>query len=219
MISILGDSFCGEPDGWPGMLADMLGQELFCRGHGGEAWYRTALDLQKYKNQIKQSDIIVFVHTGEQRITAEEENIYLADHSNLDTSREDQLAISLYYKYIHNEKFFDLVHTHWFEHLSKCFNDKQVIHLHSFRSSIEKGKKIFGDCNVEPSLTSISLNELGRDVSSLVGDFGKNGRLNHFNKKNNAVLAEQIYAIITGKQQNIDPEKFELQTRYWDNKY
>lgn len=216
-IIIVGDSFCMNPQGWPKMLADELRLTLISRGVGGEHWWGTRQFLKNLDPAlIKNTEVIIFAHTFSQRLPTTDSTLGKFPLHNLDTSDEKQLAVKLYYKYIHNYEFDDWAQISWFKDISNIYKNIKMVHLHGFPWSLESRHHLNG-INVLPNLAALSLNELGTtSLESLAVD----RRINHFNMHNNRVLAAQLKNIIDNYSPGdveLDINQFESKTHSWFN--
>lgn len=195
-IIVVGDSFCASKsyaDGWPALLAKQLNLNLICNAASGQHWWATKNFLQSIsKTDWDQTEVIVFVHTFVNRIPNLNQDLALVRYNNLKYSNELDLAVGLYYKYIHDDGFMSWAQQAWFTEINQQWTRPKTIHLHGFDQSLTSCNLLSG-VHLVPDLTSISLQELdNKDIWNLRDD----GRLNHFSKENNGVLAEQIYNII-----------------------
>lgn len=217
MLVVLGDSFCSSPEGWPQQLADKLELELFCKGNAGAHWWLSAVDMQQNEHILDQAEVIVFCHTNASRIPTDNIALGQVDHSKLNEKDPMQLAIKLYFAFIENFDFLNWTQGAWFDELSSRFQDKTVVHLHSFPWSYQHEDRITIDqISVSPSLATISLNETGATSPAIIFD----QRPNHLNHRNNTELANQLYTIIEERNNprpTLDLDKFEQATRNWDN--
>ena len=184
----LGDSFCASKEGWPSHLAELLHADLTCYGLGGQPWYNLVEWMNQNSLAVDQAEIIVFAHTNAERIPSEDTQLGLIDHSKNPESEIEQ-AIHLYFKYIHSTNFLHFAQKLWFEHISRRFADRTLVHLHCFEGHSIVNSDLLQGTNVLPSLNSISMQERN---AKLYGDTRKN----HFSDNNNQVLAKQVYNAI-----------------------
>lgn len=213
-IIIVGDSFCACDAGWPGTLSNMVQLKLLHCGLPGQHWWGNAVFLDSLSQEdIDNCSVIIIVHTSGQRIP---------NHSNLelrgvlpDYAREIPLAKSLYYKYIHDGEFLDWAQKQWFRQISEQWKHTKLIHLHAFSFSLDNSRYL-GGVNVFPTLTSISVNEVGDPTAAYENDI----RLNHLNAHNNNEMALQLFDIIQNYQigeVHLDIAKFDQLTDKWDS--
>lgn len=215
-IIIVGDSFCSAP-GWPTLLAGKLNLNLIQHGAPGQPWWDTRKFLTELpKSELDNTEIIIFAHTNADRIPSSNLKINTVDHSNLNSKNELELAVKLYFKYIHEYSFFSWAIKKWYEEINTIWARKKTIHLHSFRT-LPEHQNILNGAQILPDLCSISLNELGIDKFRLFDD----NRKNHFNYENNNELANQLYEAVlyynTGYI-NLNVDKFQLKTDIWFKK-
>lgn len=213
-IIVVGDSFCCHPHGWPQMLADKLNLTLINYGVGGQHWWgvKTFLD-QISLDDINNTTAIVFAHTFGQRIPTDDKILGTYDLLSLDRTKEPQLAIELYYKYIQNKQFIDWAQSCWFNEVSRTWSHNKLINLHCFPWTVGK-KHLLSGVNVFPNLSAISLNEIGANEFKFIAD----QRINHFSHENNVELANQLAHIINNYAPgdiDLDITKFQLKTKKW----
>lgn len=209
-LTVVGDSFCSSASAWPQQLANHLGLELNCFGQGGSAWWTVRDYLQKQPNQARDSKVIVFVHTNADRLPTLDHSLVSFNHS-ADPTTEAEVAVKLYYKYIHDPVFMDWAQRAWFKEIAATYINSTVVHLHSFPWSVELPQS---GINVTTNLCALSLNELGKTEFDLFAD----SRPNHFNTANNAELAQQLSVLITNNcpgNYALDHTKFEQRVLTW----
>lgn len=206
-LIILGDSFCSSPHGWPGELSNLLGLDLICRGFPGNSWWPARQHIFNLSNDVLGStEVIIFVHTNSGRIPCQDLDIGTYDLNNLDPSDEKQMALILYYKYIHDHDFLEWAQHRWFDEINQRFKNKKLCHLHSFPWSTDY-QNIEG-INVITDLCSISLREKNIGISQLINDT----RLNHLSDNNNKILAKELEILIKDYQSgkiSLDISKFD----------
>lgn len=213
-LIVAGDSFCSDPNGWPQMLADSLSLNLICYGGGGEHWWTAKQFIERLSNSDKDNcEVIVFVHTSADRLPIEDKELVKINIHDTNDKIEPELAVKLYYKYIHNSKFMEWAQTQWFLELSDRWNRIKLINLHSFPKTLT-GHLPMG-MNVKPCLAAVSLNEAGAKTSTaLIED----SRSNHFSYKNNQVLATQLAQLaknyVAGAA-TLTLKEFEQRTNQW----
>jgi hypothetical protein len=189
-IIIVGDSFCASPKGWPIDLANRLELHLISQGIGGASWWPTKQFIDSlHRDDIANTEVIVFVHTNFERIPTDNLDVGRVNFANFDLTKEIDVAVKLYFKHIHNDTFLIWAGQQWFKEISVRFADKKVIHLHSFPYTLPYSDILAGT-RVLQDLYSISVNEV--DFKTLFGDT----RYNHLNTHNNHELANQLYEII-----------------------
>ena len=215
-IIIVGDSFCACDAGWPGILPKMLNLELINYGRGGQHWWGVADFLSKLSQEtLDNCEVIIFAHTEDQRIPNCTNKTLSRDEP--DYKNELQLAMDLYFKYIHEDNFLTWAQIQWYKEVSEKWRHIKLINLHGFPSSLAK-KQYLDGVNVFPNLLSLSLNE--GDYNPYSDAMMTDSRLNHFNEKNNIAMAEQLYDIIQNYQPGdvyLDISKFEQVTDRWTN--
>jgi hypothetical protein len=212
-IIVAGDSFCSSSNGWPELLAQQLNLTLINHGQGGQPWWNVRNFLNSIDEEtLKNTEVMVFVHTNAERIPTDDLQIGLIDHSAAPTT-EIAKAIQLHYKYIHNHEFLNWAQRQWFLEINQRWGCKKIVHLHSFPWSVNYGKQLIG-LNIQPNLCSISLNELGIDKFELFND----SRANHLNTHNNNELACQLSVLIQNYTQQtvkLDTDAFDLKITQW----
>jgi hypothetical protein len=212
-IIIVGDSFCASPTGWPSTLATALDLTLISHGQGGQSWWNVKKFIETIdKLVIEQTEVIVFVHTNADRIPTHNTQIGLINHSARPTT-DIEIAVQLYYKYIHDPEFLNWAQCQWFLEINQRWGHKKIVHLHSFPWSIENGKSLAG-LNISTNLCSISLNELGIDKFELFNDL----RANHLSEHNNNELAMQLAKLIQQYKQEtigLNTGAFDLKITKW----
>lgn len=213
-LIVLGDSYSSSAHGWPGMVAHQLNLNLICYGEGGQPWWAITQFLNSVsETEIQNCEAVIFAHTNAERIPTTDKTIGKINHSQLDTTNEIEHAIALYFKYIHDHKFLSWAQEKWFEEISIKWSHTKMIHLHCFPWTWKLRTKLAG-INVNPCLTSISLNELNAREFALVNDV----RPNHFNNFNNTELANQLASMINSYvpgDRQLDLSKFQQLTDKW----
>jgi hypothetical protein len=216
-ILIVGDSFCASTSGWPSQLATLLNLQLISHGLGGQSWWNAREFVNALDSSVlDRTQVMVFVHTNADRIPTHNTQIGLIDHSAHPRS-DIEIAVQLYYKYIHDSAFLNWAQQQWFLEINQRWGHKKVVHLHSFPWSIKNGKLLTG-LNIETNLCSISLNELGTKEFTLFNDL----RANHLNQYNNTVLAQQLSDLICNYRKHtleLNNSLFDLQTQRWFDWY
>ena len=212
-IIVVGDSFSSNPIGWPTTLATELNLNLICYGVGGQPWWSARNFITKLATDtVDNAEFIVFAHTNAERIPTSNEEIGQIDHSKQPES-EIELAIQLYYKYIHEQDFVTWAHQQWFTEISRLWGHKKLCHLHCFPWSLSYSNLLVG-LNVTTNLTALSLNELGATEFRLVGD----QRVNHFNTHNNQQLGLQVANLLknySNQSVELDVGRFDQATSRW----
>jgi hypothetical protein len=216
-IIVVGDSFCSSPDGWPGMLADMLGLKMINFGDPGAHWWTQLyfLNTEITSEDIDNTEVIVFCHTEMNRMPTRNREVTTVNRMNKKFFNNDvDKAVELYYKYISDWKFLDWAQDKWFEDISdKWSHIPKVVHLHSFPWSLNKTDLLQG-MNVSPSLASLCLNEVDAKLASEIPIT----TANHFSDVNNLVLAKEIKRLIDSyieESVEFDVSKFDQKTDKW----
>lgn len=225
-IVIVGDSFCqhDQSDSWTRILADKLNMKLESKGtQSGSFW--DARDFLKI-SVTDNTNIIVIAHTDFSRIpSAEWYGISRELFSNLskpELSALNQAAANAknqYYKHLYVPEFHKWAQKLWFKEFSDVYKKYKLINLHCFPSSWTN-RHLLNGINIGPSLSAISLNEIGASDMSILGH--DRGRLNHFNLKNNAVLADQLYNLISNFNEGdayMDISAFDQKTTKWTDEW
>lgn len=213
-LVVAGDSFCACDAGWPSELADKLNLKLVNYGQGGEHWWGVRNFLNSLSaNILDNSAAIVLAHTNADRIPNLNAELGRVDIANTNPVTDVEKSVYYYYKHIHDPAFMSWAQQAWFKELANRFADKKIVHLHSFPWTVSLSNLLTGSI-VQPSLMSISLNELGVETMALFND----PRLNHLNTANNQELARQLASLITNYQPGpaqLDLTKFEQLTNHW----
>jgi len=217
-IIVVGDSFCSSESHWPTKLAELVDRKLICYTDGaGQSWWDARNWLTRLDTKIiDSSDIIVFVHTNSDRIPSSNKTLGRINHSAEPVTEVDR-SINLYYKYIHDPEFLQWAQQQWFNEISKMYSNKQLVHLHSFRWSIDSSYLLSG-LNVTTDLAALSLNELGATELVLIEDT----RPNHLNEYNNQELAKQLAMLINHSHTGncaLNIDKFQQKTIRWLDNY
>lgn len=206
-IIIVGDSFCCG-NGWPDILANKLDMNLIQCGFPGNHWWAVRDFLINLKpEKFDNSDIIIFVHTHPDRIPTLTSDLSKVNCSRLGNLNEIEMAVKLYYSYIHDGDFLNWIMHKWFEEISQKWVRLKTVHLHGFQESWPY-RHLLNGMNVGPDLIGISLDELRDPSPGLFTD----RRRNHFNEFNNEELANQLYHAIVNYQLqdfNLDVTKFQ----------
>ena len=215
-LIIVGDSFSASSAGWPQMLADKLGLNLICKGSGGWAWWHVRQKLRIIgKPVLEDSEYVIVCHTNPERInTTEIVNTGTADYLNPKTELDN--AVTLFYKYLHNEEFNLWAQENWFNEVSIMMQNCKLINLFSFAVPAEHSGNLKG-INVYPDLCQLSMRESaskrwlgsGKRVNEVLLN---DKRLNHLSLENNQILADQLYEILqqqySHRPVNLDIERF-----------
>ena len=211
-LIVVGDSFCAG-QGWPQLLANYLNLNLIVAGFSGQHWwsYRHFLTQTLKEDDFKNTDFVVFCHTFSERIP--NLNSELASVTPLKKPRTElEQAVALYYKYIENAPYAEWAQEKWFEEINQRYSKNvKTVHLHVTHATWEI-RNLLGGMQVYPSLTSLSIDELGVENHILYDDT----RNNHFSRKNNTILAQQLAELmkdfaVTDKKLRIDD--FELKSK------
>lgn len=211
-IIIIGDSFCASL-GWPDQLAQKLNLRLIQHGFSGHGWWIVRNTLKKMSVADKENcELIVFVHTSAARLFSESDALTTTNWS--DPVTEIDHAAYLYFKYIYDHKFHSWAQSVWFNEINEEWKNCKVIHLFGFMPEKDNLKILTNGLCVLPTLSSISLNEIGSEkISSLTADM----RLNHFSEYNNKELADQLFNFAINYKQDklsLDTSRFKLETNY-----
>jgi hypothetical protein len=215
-IIVVGDSFASWSEGWPRTLANELNLNLICYGEGGQPWWNVRNYITKLAPEIiDNAEYIVFAHTNAGRLPTLNTKIGLINHAKKPES-EIEMAIHLYYKYIHEHDFITWAQKQWFEEIARTWGHKKLCHLHCFPWSVEISKPLPG-INITTNLTALSLNERGSTIFDLFND----NRSNHFNQHNNIQLGLQIAEQLktySNRTSKLDVSKFEQKISLWLDK-
>jgi hypothetical protein len=215
-LIVLGDSFSTYYQFWPTMVAKQLNLNLICYGGGGQPWWA----VKCFLNSVSEADIenceaVIFAHTNSDRIPTSNKTIGKINHSQLNKNNEIELAVALYFKYIHDSDFVHWAHKKWFEEITVRWAHTKIVNLHCFPWTWSQRSALAG-INVWPSLTSISLNEINAKEFALFHD----SRENHLSIDNNQELANQLVEMINNYMpgdKHLDLSKFHQLTDKWTN--
>lgn len=216
-IIVAGDSFCASV-GWPEEVAKLLNLDLKKFGFGGASWWISAQAVATLpKDEIRNTDIVILCHTNAHRLPVKDMEILRTDFENIDNRNPKQLAVKLYWTYLFPPEvmqFYIWAQRHWFKELSEKFSHCRIINLHCFPQSWHDRVYLSG-MNVSPSLTAISLNELGAGTMEILRNCGRN---NHLSESNNQKLANEIVRLINNYKEGdveLDLTKFDLKSTHW----
>lgn len=208
-VLYIGDSYCSSHlninKNWPIILANKLQKNCKVFSYpGGSLVSQLHAVIDLTQQQIDSSDMIIFCHTHPQRIPS---HIYwklnIQDNYFKNKKEFQEKFEADYHKYISDAVLEDFIESRWYEWVVKKFEGKKLIHLHSFDDSLLKIDLLKG-INITPSLKTISYYEWDRDLNH-------DPRPNHMCAKNNIILAEQLYEIISKNDSGIfslDMDKF-----------
>jgi hypothetical protein len=213
-LIVLGDSFSSNAQGWPSIVANQLNLNLICYGEGGQSWWSSKHFLNSVSGtDIENCEAVIFAHTNSDRVPTSNKTIGKINHSQLNKNNEIELAVALYFKYIHDSEFVHWAHKKWFEEISVRWAHTKIVNLHCFPWTWDS-RTVLSGVNVWPSLSSISLNEVDAKEFSLIHD----QRSNHLNTHNNQELANQVVDMInnyTPGDARLDLTKFQHLTDKW----
>jgi hypothetical protein len=209
-IIVIGDSFCAC-NGWPNILANKLNLKLIQHGFSGHGWWIVRKTLKQLPAEVKENcEVIVFVHTSSARFLSSFDHLTNTNWRN--PSTEIGTAAHLYFKYIYDNEFHSWAQNMWFSEINKDWKNQKVIHLFGFDPDDDNINILINGVCILPTLMSISLNEVDSE------DIANDSRLNHLNKYNNEILAEQLFEFVKNYKQgkmNLDTSKFKLLTTRW----
>jgi hypothetical protein len=216
---ILGDSFCQHIKYWPTYLGDQLGYSPGNRiTHGiiGASWWKTREYLVDYlphdKKFFRNLDLMVLIHpSGTRPMTL---NTQISGQTPLDLPRhfdnqqftDEELAVSLYYKYICDPEQRRWTERRWFEELAGMIQNFRTVHLFTDSQSLEFAHLLPG-VKVPTLLTDLALLNIKRGQQSLIND-EQYGFANHFSLAHNRVFAAQLHDIIQGSATDFDHSLF-----------
>lgn len=212
-IIIVGDSFADMAEGWPNQLAELLGLNPVIVSQGAGSWWTIRdklLDLD-YR-LIANAEYMIFAHPPSERLNTNELDLLKVNKEQA-PQNERENSVLLHYKYIYSDDFARWAHGAWIKELQHRYSDKQLIHLHSFPSTNYLTPMLKGMI-VEPCLAGISLCEMGKTELRYFVDT----RPNHFNDRNNTVLAKELARLInnyTAGCVELNTDLFELKTDRW----
>lgn len=226
MILIAGDSYCASDatDSWTHILKDLLGLPMKKFSRSGCSWWSTRKDIvdEYNKNKFDDVKIAIMCHTEGSRIVNYR---HMPIGGWVVENRPDWLpdevgqAAKLYYEELHDPDFAVWAQQAWIKEWPTFFNDDCLkINLHCFPYSFLKLESDVG-VNVYPPLFAISQGEhrTKKDAMRAYKTEGGDQRKNHLSDKNNQILAEELYYLITsGKKSGLhelDTTKFFLENR------
>lgn len=213
-IAIVGDSFCQNSEGWPKMLASKINhRNLVVDGIGGAGWWPIRdrlLSMKQHTDFFNDVELLIYIHTQKDRLFTVNRELFTvpAQHLPLRFSNQDidekTLAVSLYYKYLHDVTFTQWVQEQWFVEFSEiCKNIPKIINLFF---DPPPSDILPPGIIVNTSLLDLAL--IQHTSHEQLRDDGLRGFLNHFSLQNNQVFADQLYEIIQGNQNDFDRTKF-----------
>jgi hypothetical protein len=217
-IIVVGDSYASSKNGYPQELANLLNLNLICFGEPSAHWWTVKLFLDSLSDEVKNNtEVIVFCHTYTHRVPSDDTELNRANIDNADRLEHASItkdsAVNLYFKFVHNMGYSEYVEQCWFKDITETWSHIKLINLHCFPWSL-KNKNFLGGVSVTPSLTAISLNEIGAQTYDLRND----SRPNHLSHNSNIILAQQLAEIInnyTVGDAQLDVTKFEQLTTRW----
>jgi hypothetical protein len=216
---ILGDSFCQHIAYWPTYLGDQLGyapNNRITRGIIGASWWKTReyiVNLPKDKKFYDGLDLMVLIHPSGSRPLTLNTNVSsetpqdLPRHFDNKMYTDEQLAVSLYYKYVCDLGLRQWAERHWFNELAELTRNIRTVHLFTESQSLEFADVLPG-IKVPTLLTDLALLNVKRTEHSLIDD-SRYGFANHFSLAHNRVFARQLHNIIQGTQTDFDRAAFQ----------
>jgi len=218
-LLILGDSFCQHIKYWPTYLGDQLGyapNNRITRGIIGASWWKTReyiVNLPKDKKFNDGLDLMVLIHPSGSRPLTLNTNISgespqdLPRHFDNKMYTDEQLAVSLYYKYVCDPELRRWAEQNWFRELAELTKNIRTVHLFTDPQSLEFASVLPG-IKVPTLLTDLALLNIKRTEHSLIDD-SQYGFANHFSLAHNRVFARQLCNIIQGTQTDFDRAAFQ----------
>lgn len=233
-VIIVGDSFCANWPGWPCQLVQKLKNEpdlnivdsrLVASGGAGiwEIHHLLRELMQREPVTIETTSIAVIIHTNYTRPNTRHSSRLPPPQEipfNKNDIDEKCLAVSLYYKYIHDDLFASWAFEQWLVSVEKYFPSKtKIYHFfiseNSLKSALGLRHAIRGQI-IPTTLQDLFVRQLDKSLSTdhtipeRMKAERENNFLNHFSEHNNKVLAQEIFDIVTGRSTDINPANFEL---------
>lgn len=218
-VLIIGDSFCMNPEAWPDYLLKKIKCNKFkVHGEPGAAWWPIRERFLNYaadKEFFDNLDLLIFIHTQKDRIPTRDNRVFairplkISKNNFVSNIDERVMAVSLYYKYLHDNIFLIWAQDQWFKEYSEiCKNIPCVVNLF-YDPPLSKidvpGIKI-GTGLHDLAMSQYDLED--PNVHELIGNDGLRGFRNHFTLENNQIFADQLYDIIVGNKKDFDKTKF-----------
>lgn len=220
-LLIVGDSFCEIQSGWPGHLHAQLDSQqttqFHCQGFPGGSWWKIKqyVDGLNYNKSefMKQLEYAVIIHPHIHRpIQSATEwfppAIPLPRHYDNKTIPEDQLAISLYYKYIDNPDFQIWAFQKWAEEVETLFaSHVKLVHLVTSQQALDLLPAMRGQVVTTP-LNDLAAVQYANGVFTGVDTIPDVA--NHFSPENNMMFAQEIQRVISTGATQINIDRFKL---------
>jgi len=214
-ISFVGDSFCADEKGWPGIVAKSLNAEIAQLGVPGHHIYS---QFKKLLVDINSIDYIVICVTEPNRIYNDFDlginSAWAAEDKYVGSKEIIKEGVELgkihdaarkYYEYLHNWEYHKFMNVTNIEHISGLLHylNKKVIWFPCFRNSLEYPdflRKFYGKSHYNPvtgAFADTPLYDISRSENLEKSFFmGIDPRDNHFSNVNNKILANLILDII-----------------------
>jgi hypothetical protein len=233
-VIIIGDSFCANWPGWPRQFVHKIKNEsdlgivdsrLVTSGGAGiwEIHHLLRELIQREPKTIEDTSIAIIIHTNYVRPNTRNSSKLPRPHSipfGKNNLNEEHMAVSLYYKYIHDDLFGAWAFEQWLISVEKYFPNKtKIYHFFISENSLESALGLRNTIRgqiIPTTLQSISVRQLDKSlstnytISERMQAEQENRFLNHFSEYNNEVLAQEIFDIVTGRSTNINPANFKL---------
>ena len=218
-LLILGDSFCQHSKYWPASVGDQLGyapDNRITHGIIGASWWKTRdylVTLPQSKKFYNKLELMILIHpSGTRPLTL---NTQISGQLPLDLPRhfdnqkftDEELAVSLYYKYICDPEQRRWTERRWFEELAGMIQNFRTVHLFTDSQSLEFAHLLPG-IKVPTLLTDLAMMNATRTNTSLIDD-SQYGFANHFSLTHNQVFAAQLCDIIQGTRTDFDSTAFQ----------
>lgn len=218
-LLIVGDSFCETQTGWPEHLHKQLDSQqitqFHCQGFPGGSWWRIkqCIDGLNRNNPGFMQDLeyAIIVHPNIHRPAQSRTEqfppaIELPNYYDNKLIPEDQLAISLYYKYIDNPDFQIWTFVKWAEEVETLFaSHVKLVHLVTSQHTLEHLPDLRRQVVQTPLLDVASVQHA---PGTWHGIDWQLGFVNHFSTDNNIVFAEEMFNIISTGATQININRF-----------
>ena len=220
-LLIVGDSFCEKWAGWPMHLHALLDKQFktkcMSRGFPGGSWWKIKEYISgvnhNHSDFVQQLEYAVIIHPNIHRplqsvIEWFPQAISLPRYYDNKTIPEDQIAISLYYKYIDNPDFQIWAFQKWAEEVETLFADHvKLVHLVTAQHTLDHLPAMRGQVVTTPlyDLAAVQYAD-----GAFTGIDTIPGVANHFSPENNIVFAEEMYKVISTGATQINIDRFKL---------
>lgn len=225
-LMFVGDSFCSQPHhGWPNYLFRLYhpnddSMNFLCQGIGGVSWWSVRKSILHFRNtqakKFNDCEVVVVIHPVMHRVHSDLPGDSLGvpvilppvyDNTQWD---ESVLAVSLFYKYIYSEQFFQWAYRQWLQEVESLLPTNAKI-IHWFVNSTDlAGIQLRGNV-VDKPLMQIQQHQFAQHLSGEQQLAAEQHYMmyNHFTHANNHVIANELQRMIDTDNFEFDIEKIQ----------